>query len=260
MLRGFYSVCILLLLTLSLPSGTVSSEYRAKSGQLVVLFRDDLLTMRVNNLTLKEVLKEISKQTGIEIFSYASTEMPVSADFSDLVLDEGLKRLIRDFSFIFIYNSENSKEVRTTLTNVLIYPKTYKENAFGQQISQPPELLENFQRIEMMDVLSRPEYENAFDRLTEVFLKNEDPDVRAIEVDELAILRDGRDIDVLIQEAVDVDTDLMVRIFAIQALGEIGDELAVEVLTDALSDENDQVKKYAADALRSLEERDPSYQ
>ncbi|HEA68868.1 MAG TPA: hypothetical protein ENI07_18950 [Desulfobacterales bacterium] len=267
MLRGFYSTCILLFLTLNLPSGSVSSEYSAKSAPLVVQFRDNLLTVRVNNLTLKEVLKEISKQTGIEIISYASTEIPVSADFSDHVSDEGIKRLIRDFAFIFIYNSPNSKDVRTALTKVLIYPKTDKklqkkeetqERAFEQQISQSQELLENFQRDEIMDVLSRPEDENTFDRLTEIFHKSEDAGVRAMAVDELGILRDERAIDVLVQAV--IDTDSMVRISAIHALGEIGNEWAVQVLTDALSDENDHVKELAADVLRSLKERDPSYQ
>ncbi len=243
MLRGFYFTCILLLLTLSLPSGSVSSEYRAKSGPLVVQFRNNLLTVRVNNLTLKEVLKEISKQTGIEIVSYASIEMPVSADFSDLVSDEGLKRLIRDFSFIFIYNSLNSKDVRTALTKIIIYPKTYKEL---------------HKREETMDVLSRPEDENTFDRLTDVFREGEDPDFGAMAVDELGDPRDERAIDVLVQEV--VDTDPMVRISAIHALGEIGGELVVQLLTDALSDEYDHVREFAADVLRSLKERDPSYQ
>ena len=243
MLRGFYFTCILLLLTLSLPPGSVSSEYRAKSGPLVVQFRDNLLTVRVNNLTLKEVLKEISKKTGIEIVSYASIEMPVSADFSDLVSDEGLKRLIRSFSFIFIYNSPNSKDVRKALTKIIIYPKTYKEL---------------YKREETMDVSSRPEDENTFDRLTEIFPEGEDPGVRAIAVDEFGIRRDERDIDVLVQEV--VDTDPMVRISAIHALGEIGGELVVQILTDALSDEYDHVREFAADVLRSLKERDPSYQ
>ncbi|KKL78877.1 hypothetical protein LCGC14_2020470, partial [marine sediment metagenome] len=103
-----------------------------------------------------------------------------------------------------------------------------------------------------------PEDENTFDRLTEIFHKSEDAGVRAMAVDELGILRDERAIDVLVQAV--IDTDSMVRISAIHALGEIGNEWAVQVLTDALSDENDHVKELAADVLRSLKERDPSYQ
>src|SRR5262245_56069845 len=91
-------------------------------GQAAVVVRDGRLSVQSHGRTLKGVLEQISSQSGVFISADQLGEIPVSVQFEDLPLDQGLQRLLKDQDSFFFYGAE-SQGRGPSLVAVWVYPK-----------------------------------------------------------------------------------------------------------------------------------------
>jgi hypothetical protein len=232
------------------------------------------LTVRVNNIPLERIFSEIASLTGIEVFIHAPAEELVSREFSDLSLEDGLKKLARGYSHVFVYDPGSPGRKEERLKAIIIYPKTaahLSEKPKPRVISDDNETLPKERRTPMeslsgllldkdpevreeaVDLLGESKDDRAISHLIGVLRSDENADVRASAADALGDLGYPAALDGLIEAL--SDSDAMVRESAVDALAEIGGEQAIQALVDTLADEDDDVREAAADGLKRLLER-----
>ncbi len=98
---------------------------------LSVAVHDGRLSVDVQEADLAEVLAHIGRQAGIRISPGPSAGKRVSARFSDVALEDGLRRLLRSVSLshIFLYASRPAGAVTIAEVRVL---------GEGQDVPPPP--------------------------------------------------------------------------------------------------------------------------
>ena len=264
-------------LLLSIPISNLG-DAGAGGSPFVVQVEDNLLTLRLKDAPLEKVLTEIAHQAGIQITFYGRMEGALSADFSDLPMEKGLRRLIRDFNYVFIYGAEKGRRGDPAIKELIIYSKEGKgphkriaprviapqeQSSHGLKQASLEALVKALEdkdpevREDAVDILAEVKDERAIAHLTKVLLNDKDEDVRESAAEALGDLRDKRAIGPLVEAL--RDRDAGVRESAVDALGVIGGDEVISPLMDALTDEDEDVREAAADALKELTGRDFSH-
>ena len=129
---GYFVVIIIFVLSYNLAQGRyimkppevndVSSD-----GHLFTEVKGDLLTVDIRDVTLNEVLKQLSDQNGVTFLLPPSLgEEKIMVRFSNYEIVRGLKKILSPYDHIFIYTEEESNPHQlplTRLTEVRIYPR-----------------------------------------------------------------------------------------------------------------------------------------
>lgn len=112
---------------------TEATHQKSATKGLSVAVHDGRLSVDVQEADLEEVLAQIGRQAGIRISSGPSAGKRVSARFSGVALEEGLRRLLRSVSLshIFLYASRPAGSVTIAEVRVL---------GEGQEASPPAPL------------------------------------------------------------------------------------------------------------------------
>lgn len=190
-----------------------------------IVVSGDRLSVHVKDRSLRAILNEISRKSGLSIVSAQTTQIPrVSSDFKDLALDDGLKRLLSDYdTFFFFGASSNSTPV--TLKAVWVYRK-------GQGAIQAS--IQN-KRIEREHTLAES-------------LADQDPDRRAQAV-ESEIRRNGSStLDLVVEALKDPDDQVRYRALSM-ALGK-GVNLPADLLQELMqSDASENVRFMALSGI-----------
>lgn len=273
--QSFYLTSFLLLLSIPVLGLGASGDSGAGGASFVVEAKNDLLTLRANDIPLKEVLTEIVDQSGISITIHGELEGLISADFSDLPMDEGLKRLVKGLNYVFIYGSEKGKSGTLPIKRVIIYSKkgggpirrlesrrVVPERQPSQELEEASfdSLVKALQdkdpavREEAVDRLVDLEDKRAINHLSRVLLQDKAPDVRESAAEALGDFGDRRVVRPLVRALRDEDAG--VRESAVYALVEIGGGEAINALRRALQDEDEDVREAAADALEEMTGKD----
>jgi len=242
-------------------------------SSFVIRVKDNLLSVKVKAVPLKNVLTEIANQTCIKVTLYVPTEEPLSVEFSDVPLDKGLKRLTRDYSSVFLYGSQKGHEPE--IKEVIIYARTDSgggkrtrpETVASGRPRNPPSrnvkrshsavqdkgLLDKdpVVRKNAVGSLAESEDDSAILHLGKVLGKDNDEDIRASAAEALGELGDERAIIPLIQALRDKNAG--VRESAVDALCDIGGENVIRALKGCVSDRDEDLKKVATEALKRLE-------
>jgi hypothetical protein len=93
---------------LLLSLGTAWAEDRGAENRVVPPFtvsvKDTTLSVKIENVPLGEVLKELTRQAHLEVYLGASSaEEKISARFDNLPFEEGIKRLLRGKNYTLTY-------------------------------------------------------------------------------------------------------------------------------------------------------------
>jgi len=116
--------------------GVQTEDTRQKSAakRLYVAVQEGRLSVDLQEADMKEVLAQIGRQAGIRISSGPSSGKRVSARFSGVELEEGLRRLLRavSLSHIFMYASRPAGSVTISEVRVL---------GEGKEATPPPATL-----------------------------------------------------------------------------------------------------------------------
>lgn len=276
-IRSSLAAGIFLVLIMTSSAKGASGAYNKEHLPLLVRFEDNLLTVRGKEVPFERLLKEIAEKADITIVLKAPEGMVVSADFSDLPLERGLKRLARDCGLAIIYPLTESGEAR--IQEVRIYANTgevWKKSTKRRAITFLPSATQNpqpaaiessellldhenpadqhkmVQRLaeSMMQLPAGSEDERALSYLVDLLLTHEDENLRASAAAALGITGTKRAIDAL-AEALG-DSSVEVRWNAVASLAGIGGEAVVVPLRSAMEDENEEVRDTAAAALKVI--------
>ena len=266
-------IYIFLLLSLPIYGLGAPGDSRNDGSPFTIQARNNRLTVKLRDIPLEKVLTEIANQTGIQIIFYGPMEGFLSADFSDLPLNKGLRQLTRGFNHIFIYCGGKAKDLGPEIKKVIIYSKTgerpdkrLEPRVIKTKKWLPEELtavlvkaLEDKNpevREDAVDLLAELKDERVIVHLTEVLLNDKDEDVRESAAEAMGELGDERAIDPLIKALGDKDAG--VRESVVDALADVGGDKVISPLMDALGDEDEDVRETAADALKKITGRDHS--
>ena len=265
-------ICVVLLVVIPWAGGSTAAD-----EPFVLRAEGDRMMLKATDAPLREVLTEIVNQTGIRIIIHGELDGVLCADFSDLPLDEGLKRLFKEFNYVFIYDPGKGKAGTSSVKEVIIYSKKgesskgsselrviTRQGQDSEEVIESPEVkeapiesiataLEDEDpevREEAVDRLGESEDDLALARLTEVLLKDKDSDVRESAAEALGEIGDTRATGALIQAL--RDSDPGVRESAVDALSQIGGDRVIEPLMRVLEDEDEDVREAAVDALEEI--------
>ncbi len=225
MLRLVYRECIILFLFISISITAASGSEKTVNPSSVIQVKDKHLTVNVKDIPLKKILIEIANQTPMAIVLFTPAEELIVADFSGLPVKKGLKRLLRDFNYTFIYDdSEKSKSSERKIKKIAILSR------LGESQSK--------RAVPMIISSEEPSYEPLSEDL-----RNEDLD-KSEEIESEFIVDSVRD---MLQ-----DEDAEVRLMLVEEIATIGGPTAIQALQSALEDEDEEVRKMAEEKLRQL--------
>ena len=227
MLRFIYGGYVTLFLFILSFSTFASGANKMDGSSSVIQVRDNLLTVKVSDMPLEKVLDKIANQIPIKFAFFVSGEEPLKADFTSLPLEEGLKRLFRDYNYAIINgDSEKSKGREHEIEKVIILSK-----AKGSQSRRAEPIIVYTEEPSALESLNEGQSPEDLDKLEEIENK--------VVVDSLReVLQDQ-------------DADL--RLMIVEEIATIGGVNAIQALEDALEDEDEDVRKMAAEKLRQLE-------
>ncbi len=248
-------LCLLVVLS---PAPADPDDKTDKGSFSVVKVREGLLTVKVRNIPLKRVLEEIAGQTEIKLVFNGQTEAMISADIADIPLEKGLRRLIRDMNYAFIYGPKETKSGRSEIREIIIY--TEADGSPFKAIRPPP-----IRPPPAMRPPERPEEappESLFDAL-----RDGSPEVREEAVHRHSKFgKDKRVVKHLTETLLFYDEKVKageektpgdprersVKMSIVKTLREIGGEGVIRTLKRALKDEDEDVRKAAAESLEIL--------
>lgn len=236
----------------------------------LVRITNNLLTVKVHDASVEELIEEIARQSGLNIVWYGTISERITLDFQGLALDQALARILRRHSFALASAQGGEGEGTAARPRKLwIIPKG-AEGSPPQAAATNESEREDVLQDESLDITlliaalrseDSWEREEAVEALGEiggpesaqflgVALTDEDEDVRQAAIAALAHIGGDRAAQVL---AVALeDEDEWFREEAVEALGEIGGNSAIRLLEQALSDEYDGVRDTAEELLEEL--------
>lgn len=216
------AVVLTLSLLLLWPSGPC-----AKGPSTVALgVRGDRLTLRAEAAPLAAILQRIAEATGIVIYLEESVQERISANLTDVGLEEAMRRLLKHRNSIFLYGESR-------LVPSVVYVLGPRGGTLPLLISQPTGALA---------LPSEPAEEDKVDaegerRKTSLKIRNLEETLRA------ASLAESSEAYPPLQDLM-ADPDHSVRITALQWLAGSGD-LGVDALAIAFRDGDDLVQRVA---------------
>ena len=196
-----------------------------------VTVRTGLLTVKLHDAPMADVLVAIGAQAGFEVIIRGDLGAPVTWSFSDLPVDKGIRRLLDGSSLIMIYAPSQGHAGARPLVRVIALGASGDAAAGTAPVART-----------MTSRRTEVSQETAAVSL------NDDREDRLRTVQRLAIIPDEtatRELTLLLSR----DEDPLVRQTAAIALGKIGGGSAEAALTAALEDEDSSVRGRAIQAL-----------
>jgi hypothetical protein len=137
---------IVLLVVLALESSPVSAAEAsgaAKAPRFKMTLREGKLTARIHTAPLRKVIEEISGLTGAEVrwLTQEEEEDPVSAEFTDLPLDEALENILKkNFTLSYTFVGNDKKLVGIWIASRSESRRTFEAmNSLSIMRDAPPE-------------------------------------------------------------------------------------------------------------------------
>ncbi len=82
-----------------------------EQGQaLHIEYNRGFLTLSVENVNLKHVLKALAAETGITVWYPGDLEKSITTEFDDLLLQQALRRILRGMNYALIYRPSTGKK------------------------------------------------------------------------------------------------------------------------------------------------------
>ena len=231
------------------------------AGRLV-RFADDLLTVKVHDASVEELVEEVARQSGLHIVWYGTISDRITLDFQRLTLDQALARILRQHSFALasarpgklwiIPKGAEGSSPQTAAANESERRDFLEEESTDLMLLmaalRSEDSWEREEAVEALGEIGGPESA----QFLGVALKDEDEDVRQAAIAALAQI--GGDQAARVLAVALEDEDEWVREEAVEALGEIGGDSAIRLLEEALSDEYEGVRDTAEELLEELKE------
>jgi len=287
----FKSFFIAVLFIVFFHSGYVSSQTNSaddaqapfKKSSIHIDSRNELVSLRVQDMALSDVLEVISQECEIVVHLYSVFNDRVTFNIEDVSLPEVITRLLRTYNFALHYIRPDAHfETISPKRNsrLWVYSNNESNEGSGQSNVDPasmvrvihPVLVEGttndnesdlltlnldlfaedrYTRLDAIDTLADMDDSDAVATLA-FALGDQDASVREQTVDALAAHGDAMSVQVLEQAINDLDTT--VRHTAIGSLGEIGTKDSVRALGSALYHQDPTTREEAVYALAHIDD------
>jgi len=242
-----------------------------------IKFDDGKLSAKLKNSPLEKVLKEIMSQSGARIWLNDSIDMAVTIEFQNIPVREGVRRILKDKNYAFLYapheikeggvsiiSAGKSKEIFTKAREAPpkkplqkpVQPTAKKGKAKKEKppietlIKDALESDDASKREDAIIALGESKDKKAIEAISKALANDPSEDVRLSSIDALLEIGDKSVVEPLSAALKDVDP--WVRESAVEALGEIGGEAAIESIKGALNDEDGSVRELAQETLEEL--------
>jgi hypothetical protein len=232
-----------------------------QGGALEVVVESSLLSVRISGASLSDVLQVIGQRAGVTIVVRGDLALPVVQSFTNLPLDEGIRRLIRGHSAVFIYGADgasNGPAPDTRLAEVWVTAFSGRASQSAATAPRSPAIVSgNMEPQPARAAAVLPPSGRGAGQLAAATerdsgpewpaLRDKNPGVRLQAIQ--GVLRDQgtRSVDA-IAEVLWTDPAPHVRRAALQALASMNTEEARGVVTAALSDGDPVIRNAAARA------------
>ena len=110
--------------------------------ELLVEYNRGLLTLSVENVSLKHVLTAVAEQTGISVWYLRDSGKPITTDFNDLPLQQGLRRILRGMNYALIYSPSTETKREGVPSGVFVLSKQRRRSRQTFRPSAQPTTLE----------------------------------------------------------------------------------------------------------------------
>ena len=93
--------------------GQLSTDVYANedNGKIQLESRNELLSLKVKNIPLGEVLEKLAESQGITFILKDSVEEPLSLELNDVALEEALKRVLHHKNIAILFDSRGTPSV-----------------------------------------------------------------------------------------------------------------------------------------------------
>jgi HEAT repeats/HEAT repeat len=244
---AFFGVAVLALTSAFLPAGlAVPAEPSGTGGTLEVTVREGRLSVDLRDAPLAEVLRLVGDRADVQMNLSGEFRTSLTRAFTDVPIEEGLRRLARGHSLSFAYAPLRDGQGAARLTEVWVVASS--------PATRPAGRVESSQRaaqLATLRALGQRRDEAAVTELSRTLVQDPDPAVRAQAATVLSQISGAPAAAALI-EALGDETP-SVRIQAIHGLRRIeGDQVADLLGRVLLSDPDPSVRRVAASTLGSL--------
>lgn len=201
---------------------------------LKVEWNEGRLSVMAEKTALSDILREVARQTGLEVRGLEGLQEEVSVRFADLPLDEALRKLLSRVNSLILGESSPQGKPRPVLG--VIFERRTEPVARREE---PGDRLAAFTGI--LDKGGTEAEQALFSAALDP-----EPSVRELAVETLAARRSQEDFQTILKAA--TAADAVTRLMALQVLSQ-HETLALPALAEALSDEDREVKGYAMQML-----------
>lgn len=205
-----------------------------------VVYRQQLLSVNCQNQSLKDVLDQIARDSGLRIAGTIENPENIALSFKNLPLDRALARLLRDRSFVLYYNKNGAPLAQPGDAAVATLWLLDEVRDRGATVRDLSELASNYSRsgfphsiAQLKAALSYPDFE-----------------VREAALADLANIG-SLEAQQTMRQALQ-DNDPEIRLQSLQAFAELGGDYAEQALRIAHQDPSAEVRRAASDWLDAL--------
>ena len=100
-----------------------SSLYAERTNQnILITYKENVLSIRAKDADLKKVLFELADETNIDIQLPLSLDKKITINRSGISLNEGLKDILKDLNYIILYSGIEDNNV--LISKVIIFQKS----------------------------------------------------------------------------------------------------------------------------------------
>jgi hypothetical protein len=270
------ALCVWVLLPLAVQADKSprinQSESKPSRSIPLVRFDDGRLTVKVRNIPLRELLKEVAWESGLALVLLSPLQNRINIEFHGLRLDNALRRILRHRNFVVEYGEQADKAGKSVVirpaklwvfgnedgdypAQTIVFEKAKPRLSQGLTALDEAVMQASFEsanpenREDAVEMLGQSGHPDGIAKLS-VALTDENTDVREAAIDALADI--GGDEAAQALAVALVDENAALREGAVDALGKIGGETAIQVLARALQDNDEFVRETAAEVLSQI--------
>ena len=254
---GLLLVVLALMLTMHGRGSVAGAAQPVSAPPIHVEVQRGAMTVDVRGVPLADLLRVVGERAALTVSIHGGDSPLVTDSFTDLPLDEGIKRLVRGNGLVLTYAPSQGRARVSVLKEVRVYltppqaPGPAAAN--GTKPPSPASRVEPKRSAGLRDVrtLARQRDEASAAALTQIVAQDPDPVVRAKAVAALGKFG-GTEAAMALSRAL-MDQDPSVRIQAARALGRVESDQVTPALAGVLtSDPDPRVRKEAVRTLATL--------
>ena len=105
--------------------------------EFLIAYDRGLLSLSVESIKVRRVLKAVAEKAGISSTWPKNLEKIVTVEFYNVLLEEGLRRILKDLSYALIYTPSGERTGAETVTRVYVCPEAYRSRWTSRRSSLP---------------------------------------------------------------------------------------------------------------------------